>query len=411
MDRHTTSSPRLLELLEALLRLPAADLKTTLEHVSNLVAGATGADKIDAFIYDPARDSLVAVGTSTQPLSALQRQYGLDVLQISNGGRVVHVYKTGETFLTGRLDLDEHELPGVKQALRIKSKLGVPLDIAGKRRGMIMLASLKPDFFTPEDARFVESIAHWAGIVAHRAELAEQIGRNAAAQARRAAAEELVTILAHDLRNLLGPLGLRLEMLKLRAQGPQREEDRRDADAAARTLQRLTALVSDLLDVARIDQGMFQVQPQLVDVGELVAEVAAVFDSPQHPVRLSVQEGGSLQVPADASRVRQCLENLIANATQQSPAAAAVSIFVKRAKKERMGDVVQVEVVDEGPGIPQEMLPRLFDRYASGDGGRGGLGLGLYLAKRIAALHGGELGVESEPGKGTRFTLALPSGA
>lgn len=411
MDRHTTSSPRLLELLEALLRLPAADLKTTLEHVSNLVAGATGADKIDAFIYDPARDSLVAVGTSTQPLSALQRQYGLDVLQISNGGRVVHVYKTGETFLTGRLDLDEHELPGVKQALRIKSKLGVPLDIAGKRRGMIMLASLKPDFFTPEDARFVESIAHWAGIVAHRAELAEQIGRNAAAQARRAAAEELVTILAHDLRNLLGPLGLRLEMLKLRAQGPQREEDRRDADAAARTLQRLTALVSDLLDVARIDQGMFQVQPQLVDVGELVAEVAAVFDSPQHPVRLSVQEGGSLQVPADASRVRQCLENLIANATQQSPAAAAVSIFVKRAKKERMGDVVQVEVVDEGPGIPQEMLPRLFDRYASGDGGRGGLGLGLYLAKRIAALHGGELEVESEPGKGTRFTLALPSGA
>ena len=411
MDRHTTSSPRLLELLEALLRLPAADLKTTLEHVSNLVAGATGADKIDAFIYDPARDSLVAVGTSTQPLSALQRQYGLDVLQISNGGRVVHVYKTGETFLTGRLDLDEHELPGVKQALRIKSKLGVPLDIAGKRRGMIMLASLKPDFFTPEDARFVESIAHWAGIVAHRAELAEQIGRNAAAQARRAAAEELVTILAHDLRNLLGPLGLRLEMLKLRAQGPQREEDRRDADAAARTLQRLTALVSDLLDVARIDQGMFQVQPQLVDVGELVAEVAAVFDSPQHPVRLSVQEGGSLQVPADASRVRQCLENLIANATQQSPAAAAVSIFVKRAKKERMGDLVQVEVVDEGPGIPQEMLPRLFDRYASGDGGRGGLGLGLYLAKRIAALHGGELEVESEPGKGTRFTLALPSGA
>jgi two-component system OmpR family sensor kinase len=408
LDQKTASPQRLIELLEALLRLPAGDMKATLEHVGNLIAGATGADKIDAFLYDPARDSLVAVGTSTQALSALQRQLGLDVLQLSNGGRVVHVYKTGETFMSGRLDQDESELPGVKQALKIKSKLGVPLDIGGKRRGMIMIASLKPDFFTAEDARFAESVAHWAGIVAHRAELAEQIGRNAAAQARRSAAEELVTILAHDLRNLLGPLGLRLEVLSARAQGPQREEDRRDIDAAARTLDRLAALVSDLLDVARIDQGVFQVQPKLVDLGALVTAVAGVFDTPQHPVLVRVQEGDPIQVPADASRLRQCLENLIANATQQSPAAAAVSIFVKRGKRERIGDVALVEVIDEGPGIPQDILPRVFDRYARKDG-RGGLGLGLYLAERIAAVHGGELTVQSQPGKGTRFTLTIPT--
>jgi signal transduction histidine kinase len=408
LDQKTASPQRLIELLEALLRLPAGDMKATLEHVGNLVAGATGADKIDVFLYDAARDSLVAVGTSTQPLSALQRQLGLDVLQISNGGRVVHVYKTGETFITGRLDLDEEELPGVKQALKIKSKLGVPLDIGGKRRGMMMIASLKPDFFTTEDARFAESVGHWAGIVAHRAELAEQIGRNAAAQARRSAAEELVTILAHDLRNLLGPLGLRLEVLRARAQGPQREEDRRDIDAAARTLDRLAALVSDLLDVARIDQGVFQVQPKLVDLGALVSAVAGVFDTPPHPVLVQVQEGDPIQLPADASRLRQCLENLIANATQQSPAAAAVSIFVKRGKRQRVGDVALVEVIDEGPGIPHDILPRVFDRYAAKDG-RGGLGLGLYLAERIAAVHGGELTVESQPGRGTRFTLILPT--
>ncbi|MCD6044011.1 MAG: Sensory box histidine kinase, partial [Burkholderiales bacterium] len=295
LDQKTASPQRQLELLEALLRLPAGDLKATLDHVGNLVAGATGADKIDAFLYDAARDSLVAVGTSTQPLSSLQRQLGLDVLQISNGGRVVHVFKTGQTFMSGRLDEDESELLGVKQGLKIKSKLGVPLDIGGKRRGMMMIASLKPDYFTAEDARFAESVAHWAGIVAHRAELAEEIGRNAAAQARRAAAEELVTILAHDLRNFLGPLGLRLEVLRARAQGPQREEDRRDLDAASRTLERLAALVSDLLDVARIDQGVFQVQPQLVDVGALVSEVAAVFDTAQHPVLVRIQEGDPVQ--------------------------------------------------------------------------------------------------------------------
>jgi two-component system, OmpR family, sensor kinase len=283
LEQRTHSPQRLLELLEALLRLPAGDLKTTLDHVSNLVAQATGADKIDAFLYDPARDSLAAIGTSTQPLSALQKQLGLDMLQISNGGRVVHVFKTGETFLTGRLDQDMQELPGVREALGIKSKLGVPLEIGGERRGMMMIASLKPDFFTAEDARFAESVAHWAGIVAHRAELAEQIGRNAATQARRAAAEELVTVLAHDLRNFLGPLTLRLDLLRTQL----RPEGLQDVEAARRMVARLDALVSDLLDVARIDQGVFQFKPQLVDLRTLLGDVVAVLGSPQHPTESS----------------------------------------------------------------------------------------------------------------------------
>lgn len=398
----------MLELLEALLRLPAGDLRTTLSHVGDLVAAATGADKIDAFLYDAARDSLVAVGTSTQPLSALQRQHGLDVLQIANGGRVVHVFRTGQTFVTGRLDKDMEELPGIRETLGIRSKLGVPLDIGGKRRGMMMIASLKPDFFTAEDVRFAEAAGHWAGIVAHRAELSEQIGRNAVAQARREAAEELVTVVAHDLRNFLSPLSLRLEVIRHRAEGEQRAEDLRDAQAASRTIGRLGQLINDLLDVTRIDQGVFHLQPQLVDLGALTAEIAATLESPQHPILTRVQDGGRILVAADPARLRQCLENLIANAVQQSPKGAAVSIFVKLRKAERDNDTVLVEIVDEGPGIPQEMLPRLFDRYVTGEGRSGGLGLGLYLAKRVAAVHGGDLTVESPPGKGARFILSLP---
>ena len=398
----------MLELLEALLRLPAGDLRTTLSHVGDLVAAATGADKIDAFLYDAARDSLVAVGTSTQPLSALQRQHGLDVLQIANGGRVVHVFKTGQTFVTGQLDKDMDELPGIRETLGIRSKLGVPLDIGGKRRGMMMIASLKPDFFTAEDVRFAEAAGHWAGIVAHRAELSEQIGRNAVAQARREAAEELVTVVAHDLRNFLSPLSLRLEVIRHRAEGEKRAEDLRDAQAASRTIGRLGQLVNDLLDVTRIDQGVFHLQPQLVDLGALTAEIGATLEAPQHPILLRVQEGSRILVAADPARLRQCLENLIANAVQQSPKGAAVSIFVKLRKAERENDTVLVEIVDEGPGIPQEMLPRLFDRYVTGERRSGGLGLGLYLAKRVAAVHGGDLTVESPPGQGARFILSLP---
>lgn len=400
---------RELHVLEGLLRIPSGGVQATLSHVADLVAAATAADKIDAFLYDQARDSLVAVGTSTQPLSVLQRQLGLDVLQISNGGRVVQVYKTGETFVTGHLQQDAEELKGVKEGLRIQSKVGVPLNIGGQRRGMMMVASLKPDFFTPDDVRFIEAMGRWVGILAHRAELVEHISRNALEQGRRAGAEELVTVLAHDLRNYLQPLHMRLELMRVRAQRDGREEDVRDAEIAGGAVLRLGSLVSDILDVARIDQGVFSLEPALVDLGELVRDTAAMLATPERPVSVTVEQGRAVAVAADAGRLRQCLENIIANAVQKSPAQAAVSVFVTLQKDRPDGPLANVTVVDQGPGIPQELLPHVFDRFVSGKQRQGGLGLGLYLAKRIAAMHGGDLSVESTPGKGARFMLVLPA--
>jgi signal transduction histidine kinase len=397
---------RQLDLLEALLRIPAGNLQATLSHVSDLIAGATGADKIDAFLYDRARDSLVAVGSSTQPLSALQRQLGLDVLPLSNGGRTVNVFKTGETYVNGRVDEDTDELRGIKEALAVRSEIGVPLELGGERRGMLMVASQKPDFFNQDDARFLEMVGHWVGIVAHRAELAEAIGRNAVEQGRRAAAEELVTVLAHDLRNYLSPLGMRLELLAVRAKRDGRADDARDVESARRSVTRLGGLVSDILDVARIDQGMFQMEPERVDVGALVQETISLLATPEHPVLLRVQDSGPITVAADAGRLRQCLENIVSNAIQKSPANAAVTVFVSRNRQR-----VNVDVIDEGPGIPADILPHVFERFVSGSRREGGLGLGLYLAKRIAAVHGGDLTVESPPGKGARFTLTLPVAA
>src|SRR5436190_24184808 len=124
---------RALGTLQRLLEIPAANLGAALTHASNVMAQALDADKVDAFMYDEIRDSLVAIGTSTQPLSSLQKKLGLDVLPISNGGRVVYVFQTGKTFLTGRLDQDGEELRGVKTGLQIKSKLGVPLEVGGRR--------------------------------------------------------------------------------------------------------------------------------------------------------------------------------------------------------------------------------------------------------------------------------------
>jgi signal transduction histidine kinase len=405
MDRGALSTERLLDVLEQLLALSGTDLKATLSRVSDVIARAFAADKVDAFLYEQARDSLVAVGSSTQPLAMLERECGLDVLPVSNGGRTVGVFKSGKTFRSGRVDQDADELPGVREALQVKSSLGVALELGGERRGMLMLASLQPEFFGEEDARFLETVARWVGVVTHRAALAEQMSRNALEQGRRAAAEELVTVLAHDLRNYLTPLNMRLRILRMRAEGEARADELRDIELLARSIARLSDLVTDILDVARIDEGLFQLQPQPVELSALVRDIVGAFESAQHAIQITVQQGDDIRVAGDPRRLRQCLENVIANAIQKSPATAAIHIFVRR--EERRAAAV-VEVIDEGPGIPPEQLPHIFERYHSGRAG--GLGLGLYIAKRVAVLHGGDLRAESPPGKGARFTLTLPLG-
>lgn len=156
-----TGASRSLITLQRLLEIPAADIATALTHACNALADSLGADKVDAFLYEEPRDTLVAVGTSTQPLSNLQKSLGLDVLPVSNGGRVVQVYKTGEVFRTGNLLADPDELRGVKEGMKIQSQLGIPLVVGNQRRGMVMIASLQPDFFTEADETFARSAVQW----------------------------------------------------------------------------------------------------------------------------------------------------------------------------------------------------------------------------------------------------------
>jgi two-component system, OmpR family, sensor kinase len=406
-DRAATlqSSPKALETLEKLLEMPAANLELALSAACDLVAKALSADKVDAFLHDPSRDSLVALGSSNQPLSALQKKVGLDILQIANGGRVVHVFQTGTTFLTGHLEADTEELRGVKEALKIRSKLGVPLEVGGVRRGVLMVASQKADHFSAEDQRLAESIARWVALVAHRAQLVEEIARTAAEQGRRAAAEELITVLAHDLRNYLAPISLRLNLVRRRTERDGRDADARDLGLALKAVDRLGALISDLLDVARIEQGVFQVDLQPLDLGALIDEASKVLSTAEHPIVAKIPE--EVVASADGARVRQCLENLISNAAKHSPHGAPITVRVSKHKNER-GSWGKVDIIDEGHGIATEMLPRIFDRFVTGAQRGGGLGLGLYLAKRIATAHDGDLSVESTPGRGTRFTLLLP---
>ena len=396
---------RLLGTLERLLEIQATEVKAALSEATNLVAEALGADKVDAFLYDPATDSLVAAGTSDTPMGRKQHALGLDRLPIANRGRTVKVFQTGSSYLTGHVEQDPEQLVGIVQELGVRSTIEVPLQVAGERRGVLLASSAAFDFFSEEDLRFLEAVARWVGIVAHRAELVERITEAAAEQGRRSAAEELITVLAHDLGNYLAPLQGRIDLIRRRAQRDGRPSDLKDAAEAASALERLRRLISDLLDVGRLEQGIFALNPQPIDLAGLARDTAEALAT--EGAEIQVHTLDEVIVRADPDRIRQALENLLTNANRHSPEGAPILVAIAMEQRAD-GQWAVFAVSDQGPGISPDSLPRLFHRFAAGPGSSG-LGLGLYPASRIAAAHGGALTVDSAPGAGTRFRLSLPS--
>ena len=121
MDAGQSQERRYLVTLQQLFAIRAADLRTALSHAADAMARATGSDKVDAFLFDESRDSLVALGTSAQPLTDKQKMLGLDVLPLANGGSVVHVFTSGQLYRTADVQADPDELRGVKEGLGVQS--------------------------------------------------------------------------------------------------------------------------------------------------------------------------------------------------------------------------------------------------------------------------------------------------
>jgi signal transduction histidine kinase len=391
----------LLGLLQELLDLPALDARQALNDGATSVARWLGCDKADIFLFDEARSSLVARGTSVTPLGALQRKLGLDVMSVSQGGRSVQVYLSGEAHVDGHVELDPEELRGIVRDLGVRSQVTVPFQIAGARRGVLSVVSQQPEKFGPDDMRVVELVANWISALAHRAELVEKLGEEERQRGRRMAADDIVTVLAHDVWNHLNPLSARLQLMRLRV-GRGEPVEAAPLDSAILSVQRLARLTQNLLDSARLEQGLFELELAPCDLSQLVRDIAALCASPAVEVRVAAPE--QLTAIADVDRLRQALENVIMNAVRFSPAGAPVQVSVQLTAES--GNVT-IDIADSGPGIRPELLPHLFERFVA-EGTTRGLGLGLYLAHRVARAHGGSLDVKSRLGNGSRFSFVLP---
>jgi two-component system, OmpR family, sensor kinase len=400
----TPRQVRLLTTLERLLAITAPDMRTSLNQASQLINDTLGADKVDVFRYEPAADTLVAVGTSNTPMGQRQIALGLDRLALSKGGKTAHVFKTGDPYWSGQVDQDPDELREIREVLGVRSAIVEPFDVDGARRGCLQIDSAQPNRFEADDVPFLQAIAGWTGMVLQRAELVERITHEAADTARRTAAEELITILAHDLRAPLVALKGRALMMLMRAQREGHQANLTDSQGITVAANRLERMINDLMDTARLEQGFFTLTPTVLNLAALARETVVGLTTGEGEIELQAPD--EVVVEGDSDRLRQILENLLSNARKYSPAGLPVSVQVHTEQRDD-GEWATVEVRDQGPGIAPDLLPHLFTRFVAGRGTTG-LGLGLYLARGIAEAHSGTLTVDSTIGAGTTFRLALP---
>ncbi|MBN9391078.1 MAG: GAF domain-containing protein [Chloroflexi bacterium] len=398
--------------LEKLLSIDSLDVVEVLTQTSDLVARALYADKVDIFLYQPEIEALVAMGVSHTPVGRKQKELGLDVLYLQNNGRTVGVYQDQKSFITGHAEDDPEQLVGVVNGLGIHSIISVPLYVTNQLRGVVEATAIATDAFSEYDLRFLEAVTGWVSIILHRTELIQERLREAREEIWRATAEDLITIIAHDLRNYFTPIGGRLTLLRNRAVEDARTLDLREVESLENSFKHLNRLVNNLLDVTRLEQGSMSIKKELVDVSELVKDVANVFNSPINPVKVEITGmPGDLRVAADPLHLRQALENLVANALNHSPREAEVILKISFNKNpaEKKEQWVTIEVEDCGPGINPDALAHIFERFVKHPGSLG-LGLGLYISREIARAHGGTLTVETplDKGRGTRFFLSLP---
>jgi signal transduction histidine kinase len=250
-----------------------------------------------------------------------------------------------------------------------------------------------------------EDLAHRVSLAVDNARLYRE-ARDAVS-----ARDEFLSIASHELRTPLTPLQIVLQrLLSERSKEPLEtispDRLRLLLGRSERQVQRLTALVDNLLDVSRVSSGTLRLQREECDLAEVVNEVVGRFgeECARAECQVTIQAPPTLVGQWDRLRIEQVITNLLVNAIKYG-AGKPIMIHVERGE-----GAAKLEVKDQGIGIEPEKVSRIFERFERAVSSRsyGGLGLGLYIARQIVDAHGGRIAVASRPGEGSTFTIDLP---
>lgn len=378
------------------------ELQTVLQEATDASTDLMGAD-LGAFFYnnhvaDDEHDDLLYT-VSGAPRHAVER-LGLArtapmVSRTFLGEGVVRIADVTEDPDYGGPEPGEQDADDVPP---LRGYLSVPVALPdGEVVGGLFYGHRERGVFTERHERIAEGVARWTAVAVQNARLYAESRRSTRAR------DEMLAVVSHDLRN---PLNVIATSASLILEIPLPEEKKTaQLEVIRRTTDRMNRLIQDLLDVTGIEAGKLSVTPELHEVDRLLEEACEsmgnVAQEKSIELRCSALDEAR-HVSADRERILQVFGNLIANALRFTPEGGDITVGARME-----GDDVAFFVTDTGPGIPEEDLPHLFDRFWKGRNSTG-TGLGLPIAKGIVEVHGGTLRVDTEKGRGTTFTFTLP---
>jgi PAS domain S-box-containing protein len=416
---------RILELLNQSGPAIAAqlNLQTLVQNVTDAATKLSGA-KFGVFCYS-ATDQLIG-SFSPYALSGVPRE-AFEILGSSRNAPLFNPTFRGDGVvrfadLTQESDY-ETVLPRESTSTEgppIRSYLAVPvISRSGEVIGGLFFGHPEPNMFSERTERLSLGVAAQAAAAIDNARLYEaaqaQIARREQAEAalretdRRK--DEFLATLAHELRNPLAPI--RQAALISKLAGATEAQKRWSHDVISRQVHHMSLLLDDLLDVSRITRGTLQLRKQATELSSVVdaaVETARpTLDAKRHRLSIDISQEQTY-LSADPLRIAQVLSNLLTNAAKYTDPEGLIRLTAHRSS-----DSVFIQVIDNGIGIAQEALPRIFQMFsqvkASQDRSDGGLGIGLALAKGLVELHGGQIEARSGGiGRGSEFIVCLPVG-
>jgi len=321
------------------------------------------------------------------------------VRSVIEGRQPLLVEHVSSEFLESVAQSPEH-----LQALRSvspRSLMVVPLLMRGQLLGTVALvSSTLSRVYGPGDLRLALALADRAAVAIENARLYRASGD--ATQLR----DQVLGIVAHDLRNPLSTILLNAAALKRFGPDPERRSQKR-GDAIHRAATRMNRLIQDLLDVAVMESGQLAIERARLSARELVAAAVDMQKPLASSSSLELRVDCDSDLPdiwGDRDRLLQVFENLIGNAIKFTNAGGCITVGATSRDRE-----VIFHVADTGPGIAPENLPRVFDRFWQATStNRQGAGLGLPITKGIVEAHGGRIWVESTPSRGATFSFTIP---
>ncbi|OGR82289.1 MAG: hypothetical protein A2902_00785 [Elusimicrobia bacterium RIFCSPLOWO2_01_FULL_64_13] len=333
-----------------------------------------------------------------------------------------HVFVNEEKDVTTQVFLDrkpriidnveaEFSLSRIGVQQKIGSIMLVPLKVDEEIIGILRVGSSERSYFNPHHLRLTELIADRSAVIVQNARLYEKIMRaNMELEKLNHMKTEFVSMVSHELRTPVTAVKGFVDIVLEGEAGQINDQQNRFLQIAHNSIERLTLLIADLLDISRIESGQMRMEMVPISLAPVLQESLETHQKIIESKSIKLSSSIKTDLPdvmADESRIRQVMDNLLSNALKFTPAQG--SMFVK---SDDLGDFVLVTVQDTGVGIRKEDQDKIFSMFYQVDSSLtrhvGGTGLGLAISKAIIEMHGGKIWVESELGKGSTFRFLIP---